>query len=151
MEQNVSCIVIIGDFNADPRTYFGHCLTDMSNKLGLSAMIKEPTRIRENSSSILDQILINNQSFVTNISIDAPVSTNDHCTISLSLSFKVPRSKPYHRLMWLFKKADYDKFRQHLEKSGINLIDMNDNLDEIVSKWTKIFLDTAKLTIRTST
>ena len=40
-------------------------------------------------SSILDQFVSNIPEFVQNCEVDTPLLTNDHCTVSITLRFKI--------------------------------------------------------------
>ena len=89
-----------------------------------------PTRITATSQTILDQILTNAPNFISSVSVSPPLSTNDHCTISACADFKVHDKTPYYRHIWLFKKADFNQFRQALRHadfmSVFKLNDLND-------------------------
>ena len=88
---------ILGDINADFATINGRKLDDMCLHHNLHCMVREPTRITETTSTVLDQVITNAPNFVSNISVSPPVSTNDHCTVSAQINFKLCREKPYVR------------------------------------------------------
>jgi exonuclease III len=113
-ESNITSIVIIGDLNADPHTQQGVQLKNFADTNSLILHITEPTRITEHSASILDQVMTNIPDYVKHIRVEPPVSTNDHCTIGISLSFKTYKKLAFKRLMWNFKVANFDKFREAL-------------------------------------
>ena len=52
---NTCNILIIGDLNADFNSRQGHYLNSFAVKNSLNVLIKEPTRITDTSSSVLDQ------------------------------------------------------------------------------------------------
>jgi hypothetical protein len=92
----------------------------------------------------LDQIISNNPQIIKEVDIEAPVSNNDHCTISFSLNILCPKPKPYKRLIWLYANADYSIFRNNLVNIDYSFCNELNSLDDIVEKWTTIFLETAK-------
>ena len=82
-------IILTGDLNADPSTPDGQQMLEFANANGLTVHINEATRITQYSKSILDQFLSNIPQMFKSVSVsDAPVSTNDHCTITASLLFR---------------------------------------------------------------
>ena len=93
--------ILTGDFNADPFTANGEKLLSFSDINAFKLHITEPTRITEMSSSILDQ-------FIQGTNVDPPLLTNDHCTISITLKFKVSKLRPIERSIWQYKQADFE-------------------------------------------
>jgi len=68
-------IIILGDLNADPVP------TMVLNTLH----INEPTRITDNTSTCLDQIITNMPNFVRNTNVPGPLANCDHCLVSANL------------------------------------------------------------------
>ena len=99
--------ILTGDFNADPSTANGKKLLSFSDINAFNLHITEPTRITEMSSSILDQFISNIPEFIHDTNVDPPLLTNDHCTISITLKFKVSKLRPIERLIWQYKQADF--------------------------------------------
>ena len=99
----VKSIILSGDFNADPSTPNGIKLLSFVNINAFSFHINEPTRITETTSSILDQFVSNIPEYVYDNGVDPPLLTNDHCTISITLSFKISKMQPIERLIWQYK------------------------------------------------
>ena len=124
-------IMIIGDLNADPQTRHGRCLREFADNNFFTIHVKEPTRITENSASILDQILTNFPTLVKEVNVDAPLSTSDHCLISAKCLFKIKRQKVYMRRMWNFGRANFDLFRQTLAEIDWENSFQSENLNDI--------------------
>ena len=95
----VKSIILTGDFNADPSTPNGIKLLSFVNINAFSLHINEPTRITETTSSILDQFVSNIPEYVYDNGVDPPLLTNDHCTISITLRFKISKMQPIERLI----------------------------------------------------
>ena len=89
-------LLILGDMNADFETPDGKRLHDICLHYNLTYHIKLPTRVTQTSQSCLDQIITNMPNFVIESNVHPPVSTNDHCTVSVKLRFKVPKEDPYY-------------------------------------------------------
>ena len=102
----VNSIILTGDFNADPSTLNGIKLLSFVNINAFSLHINEPARITETTSSILDQFVSNIPEYVNDSGVDPPLLTNDHCTISITLSFKISKLQPIERLIWQYNNAD---------------------------------------------
>ena len=138
---------ITGDLNCDPNTPNGQRLQDLVDNNHLVLHIDEPTRITPHSRSIPDQFITNIPCYVSRVQFDPPVSTNDHCTIGIELLFKMENAKPYQRLMWDFKNADFDKFRTLLSDDDLSLLIEANDVDEACGKITEKLLTIAKACI----
>ena len=98
--KNNAKVMIIGDLNANPHTRHGQLLNEFAFVNSLKQHITKPTRITNNSETILDQILTNFSSLVKHVGIEAPISSSDHCLVEISCSFKIMKKKAYVRRMW---------------------------------------------------
>ena len=136
-----------GDLNAHPDTNEGQNLKTFAYKNNLTIHVDQPTRITDRASTILDQFITNIPDFVTSISVSPPVSSNDHCTIEMKLLFRVRKIRAYKRLMWDFKNADFDVFRENLKNTDFSFCNNITNIDETCEKWTQTFLKIAKNSI----
>ena len=138
----ITNFVIAGDLNADPATPNGRLLIQLAESNNLILHINEPTRITPEKRSTLDQFMTNIPMFVRNTRIEPPVSTNDHCTIGIELHFKIKKCKAYQRLMWDFKNANFDIFRDQLTTIDFNAIidlgDVNDACDQFSSEVLRV-------------
>ena len=100
----VKSIVIAGDLNSDentqPRNH--NALMRFANSNSLCVHVDKPTRVTQTTSSVLDQFLSNIPDFVSEVQVsDAPLLTNDHLSIFMTLHFKVHKEKAYDGLVWL--------------------------------------------------
>jgi hypothetical protein len=143
---------VIGDLNSDPKSVAGKHLYDFTTINGLSILVKEPTRITQSCSTILDQILTNDPSRVQALNIEPPLANNDHCTVSLKLTVKATRHQPYKRIMWDFKNANFDDYREGLKSINWSdaLCNLN-NVDDMCEIITKNILSIAESTIPNKT
>jgi hypothetical protein len=137
-------IFLLGDLNADLKTCNGTKLLHFCNEHNLQYLITEPTRLTATSQTILDQILTNAPNFVSNIVVSPPVSTNDHCTVSANIDFKIEKEAPYYRDIWLYKNADFDQFRTALLNADFDTLFEDDNVDNICKAWSDKFVTIAK-------
>ena len=126
--------IILGDLNADPSTLEGEKLDEFIESNSLFSFISEPTRITDTSATRVDQIITNLPDMIKSTKIEPPISSNDHCNISATLSFKKKKQLAYKRVMWDYKNADFDLF--HLSSKGLtgkNAL----NLNLIQIEWQK--------------
>ena len=136
-------IFILGDLNADFNTVNGRKLKQLCQLQNLKHMISEPTRITAKTSSILDQVLTNSPFFIKGIKVTPPISTNDHCTVGITLNFKIKKDPAYKRTIWDYKNANFDVFRRKLQETNFdNCFDSND-IDVVCTNWTNLFLQVA--------
>ena len=143
-ERNSQNIMLLGDLNADPSTQNGCKLKDLCNLHNLYCHINEPTRVTETTSTCLDQIISNIPHFISCIFVEPPVSTNDHNTVGVKVSFAVERDKAYYRHVWLYDQADYDGYIDYLNNVDWNTCFELDDIDLVCTKWNDTILTAAK-------
>jgi len=137
-------IIVLGDLNSDFDTPNGRKLLTLCSAHNLHHHVHEPTRITSDSSSCLDQILSNVPNFVSSVTVECPVSTNDHCTVGVSLLFKVVSDPSYFRHIWLYDQGDYDGFTQAIESADWESCFVYDDVDIACQTWTELFLNIAR-------
>ena len=140
-------ILVIGDLNADPATRQGKYLNDFANVNFLTQHVTEPTRITATSSTILDQIMSNFPSLVKQITVEPPLASSDHCLITAKCIFKVKKKRAYKRRMWLFKDADYSKYRENLDSIETDALFNNNDVDSICVLLNERILSSASYAI----
>ena len=136
--------LILGDLNADFKTTNGQNLMDICNANNFTLHIKEPTRVTAQSKSCLDQIISNFPHLITNVTVDPPVSTNDHSTIGAEINFKMPVEKNYYRTIWQYSKGDYDGFKNALHNAQWDLCFESREPDKILDSFNTIFINIAR-------
>ena len=103
-------ILILGDFNIDllkPHSSWNSTIT----LLGLTKLVKSPTRITQTSATLIDHIYTNDPDVITEVRVP-DLSITDHCPISCSRSIKLPKYAP--------KSHSYISFRilKHFNKTA---------------------------------
>ena len=109
----------------------------------LQCHVKEPTRITSYSNTCLDQILSNIPNLISEVKVEPPISTNDHCTVSVIVNFKIAVEKAYVRHIWLHKKGDYQGFKNALSQENWDECFNQPSVDEASDMWTEKFLKIA--------
>jgi hypothetical protein len=140
-------IMLCGDFNADPNSRHGIYLKDFSDANNFVIHIKEPTRITNTATTILDQFITNFPQLISNVEVLPPMSNCDHCLIAIKCSFKIKQMKPYKRTMWNFKEANFDLYRDKLAECDWNICFESDDVDNVCDSITESILKIAKATI----
>ena len=109
----------------------------------LQCHVKEPTRITSNSNTCLDQILSNIPNLISEVKVESPISTNDHCTVSVIVNFKIAVEKAYERHIWLYKKGDYQGFKNALSQENWDECFNQPSVDVASDMWTEKLLKIA--------
>ena len=134
----------MGDLNADFLTGNGDRLKTFCALNNLQYLINEPTRITANSATVLDQIITNCPAFIESTAVGQPVSTSDHCMVSVKIKFNIPKEKPYERHIWQYDKADFHGFRNALSEYNFEPCFENCDIDTACQRWTDTIISVAR-------
>ena len=143
-QKGVNYMMITGDLNADPNSENGPKLKQLADQNHFEIYVNEPTRITENTATILDQFVSNLYDILHDVHVLPPVSHNDHCTISAKLKFKTHKSSAYKRFVWLYEQADFCGFRTALQQFNWDICFEGNDVNDICDRWTQNFLSIAK-------
>jgi hypothetical protein len=117
----------------------------------LTCHINEPTRVTDLTESCLDQIITNMPNFVVDTNVFPPVSTNDHCTVSVKLRFKIHKEEPYYRHIWLYEKGDFEGFRECISNYDWDTCFSSTDVNISCVQWTESLLNIARTYIPNKT
>ena len=138
-------IIILGDLNANDATPAYGKLNLFTNINHLATLVDEPTRITPTSQSKLDRILTNIPHFVVKTEVLAPLLLNDHCTITMTLRFRLHRGTTFKRLMWDYSKADFPGLRDYISNiDWSEILGEKDDIDLAATRWSDTILTAAK-------
>ena len=93
---NADEIVCMGDFNVDvlrPNEHSARLLRDIASNLSLRQLIDQPTRLIQNSSSILDLIMISRSVGVVDCGVSEELDVSDHFMVWATLRIARPSCK----------------------------------------------------------
>ena len=119
--------------------------------------ITEPTFYCENSSSLLDPLIVNDIHILAYHEVSENIleaNTRFHCPVSGILNLHKPKYTQFKRKVWDFEKGDYDRYCEELRQVDWDTI-LDTNLNNAVSIVTQKILDAAnkhipsKLIVRT--
>lgn len=106
----------------------------------LNQLIQESTRITDSSNTLIDLILVNNEHrFVKSGVLSLPIS--DHSLVYCVLKVGVPKAIPKTIEYRSFKTYNQDNYIEDLKSVPWHVIDNEENIDDAVLTWNKLFLD----------
>lgn len=113
-------VLLCGDFNlplidwtvslptSTDRSSSSFC--DILKDFSLSQLVKDPTR----GSHILDLLLVNDPNLVSCLQLCDNLPGTDHDAVFFKLSVLPPKQESVHRVLYNYKKTDFDTFRASL-------------------------------------
>ena len=160
--RNYQSLILTGDFNAKSKNWYslqennqlGTRLYDFVNRNGMMQLVTEPTRITENSRSLIDLIITNSPQIVTDTFVNPPLLRCDHLVIGASLCLSVP-SGSYTKTFYNLNRTDIGSLQNALiSHDWESCLDRN-NAEDSVHKWVDSFTNIinnnthiSKITIR---
>ncbi|CAB4006335.1 Hypothetical predicted protein [Paramuricea clavata] len=136
-------IFVVGDLNCNllksgPES---DALNELCSSLNLFQLIKEPTRVTLQSSSLIDVILTSNTSLVVESGVEK-THISDHFLVYSILKLKLPKKLPDYMVIRSFKNYSSEAFKNDLEQLiwQENPIDqgVNQRLDNFNQKFLSV-------------
>lgn len=115
-------------------------LCDILQDHSLEQLVKTPTR----NQNILDLLLTNQTEIIQDLEVVDGLSGSDHDAISFTVESSHPRYTPSKRLVYKFKSADFDAYRNVLSKVPWDCIRMGESVDDNWTKLKDVIIATAK-------
>ena len=139
-------VTLIGDFNCDWTQLKKHKISPQTNRIvdfadlfQLQQLIKEPTRITQTSSTLID-LAFSNRPEIINTSCVEHLGISDHSLISICRKIPIPRKEPKLINTRQFKHYNINAFCSDLSKilqtQSADLLDPNALWEE----WKNIFV-----------
>ena len=119
-------VIVAGDFNNFISTF------------SLNQIVEKPTRITENSKSLIDVIMTTSKTFV-NLSDVLTCSISDHNLIYVVLSLKTPRVKPSYVTIRSYANYHAEQFVEDLTFVPFHVISVFDDFDDQVDTFNTLF------------
>ncbi|CAB4045042.1 Hypothetical predicted protein, partial [Paramuricea clavata] len=136
-------IFVVGDLNCNllksgPES---DALNELCSGLNLFQLIKEPTKVTLQSSSLIDVILTSNTSLVVESGVEE-THISDHFLVYSILNLKLPKKLPDYMVIRSFKNYSSEAFKNDLEQLiwQENPIDqgVNQRLDNFNQKFLSV-------------
>ena len=131
-------ICILGDFNFPAIKWQGGWTGDKDNELiecfrdaFLMQMVSKPTRTRVGQTcNILDLVIINDVSLISDIEHGSPIGKSDHETLFFTLYVEIVQSTDINdEYVYDLSKGDYKKMRMNLRDLDWNVM-LNGDVDQ---------------------
>ena len=120
-------VILMGDFNlpdmdwscySAPSNVVYDMFTEFINEFGLSQFVHAPTRISDTGKGhILDLVITNTHDIISDINVQNPFCTSDHCIIQFQVNTRYTDTVQEvcnDELYYDFKNADYDMIESFL-------------------------------------
>ena len=129
----ISEIIITGDFNLNllnPQT--ARKINSICNQFSFYQSIIQPTHFTENSSSLIDILLVNNKNYLIVSGVGDPFLNQEiryHCPIYGIFKFSKPKLISFTRHIWQYDQGNYELLHNkaalfdwdHIKDNDINI------------------------------
>ena len=136
-------IILMGDFNKNLlNEHKDKEWENFTTSLGLSQLVCNPTRVTENSSTLIDHIYTNCDENITHVHV-CKISISDHYAIfgNRKLSNCV-KSNTHQTITYRsFKNFDKNRFISDMQDVPWETIEYFNDINEIVEVWNTMFLE----------
>ena len=147
--EHVCRIIIVGNINKDQLNFYNHTFCDIMSLNNMSNYINEPTRITNNTRTLLDPIATKNNIIVCDSGKhETPPEIRDHFDIYIITKTDFTAPLPYKRHVWRYKGADFSKLNNLIQNTDWSFINEN-YVDEACNLFTSTFLNLGKQCIPT--
>lgn len=136
-------IILVGDLNVDflniPHT---HSVLDLLSSHFLENTITEPTRVTQNTSTLIDPILVTRDIPVFESGVlNVDHSVSDHKATYVCVKTNLNLNCAYKRKVWLYKNADFDRLNSLITNTDWEtLIMRTDNVHNATVNFSHTFL-----------
>ena len=137
-------LIITGDLNCnllEPGCPEAVALLDFCKSVNLTQLIKEPTRMTETSSTLLDVIITPTNTNLVESSGVLPCHISDHYLVYATLKLKISKLPPRFVKMRSFRHYDGRQFVAHLEQIPWDEIASVDDASEMLDHFNNKFID----------
>jgi hypothetical protein len=130
-------VILAGDFNFPgwdwknnqvkpgcPYPNLHHRFGDLLDDKGLSQLVEDPTR----KDNVLDLIITNNPTTVDQVKVIPGISDHDGCAMA-KFNLNPARNKPKPRQIPVYRKANWESLKLHMEKAGEDITELAKNSD----------------------
>ena len=112
VDTGIDDIIITGDFNFNMlNSQYARKINLPCQQFSLYQSISEPTHFKENSSSLIDLLLVSNKDRIIFSGISDPFLQQDlryHCPVFGVFNLSKPKSKCFKCRVWQYDRGDYD-------------------------------------------
>ena len=135
-------IFITGDLNSDmtpnKMNDKGKRLARLLNSFNLNNMIKEATRVTENTKSVIDLMIVSDITKVKASGVH-DICIADHKLIYLKLLLQRKKSKPMVATVTDYRKLDVKAYKEDVEAAPWWICSIFDDVDDITWCWQRMY------------
>ena len=147
VDTGINDIIVTGDFNYNMLTsQSSRKIEDLCRQFALFQTINQPTHFTENSSSLLDLVLISNKDHLVTSGVGDPFLCQDmryHCPIYGIFKFSKPKLQCYKRHIWSYNQGDYNLLRAKAAATDWEAL-KNSNINTYAQNITQHIISIAK-------
>ena len=153
LELNASAVIVMGDFNDRCQTWHSdHFDSDLGLQLynliegfGLSQIIESPTRITDNTKSLLDLVIVDSLTVISDSGILPPIGTSDHSVVFCRVRIPSLKQKTHKRTIWDFKRCDFASLNESLRMAPFDIgYAIFSEPEDVVHYWLELYKSTLK-------
>lgn len=134
--------IVLGDFNCDNDASRPH-INRIIYLNNLNQLITEPTRVTENTSTLIDLILTPCPEIVQKVGV-LPAVQSDHRCPFIEIKSESMRNSSFKRTIYNYNKLDNEKFNNMLDQADWNEIVSLESLNEAAETFTNKLMTLAK-------
>ncbi|CAG9137811.1 unnamed protein product [Plutella xylostella] len=136
-----SLVCVMTDFNVDllkPSLTPAPEVLTFFQQQNLTNLVNEPTRVVENSATLLDLIITDNPQLFRNLSVHHNPSLSDHAMVLVDLAIKIPKEPPQYVWTRVLSKIDEKNFLQDLKEQPWSEILKYDDVEIMTSHFNDL-------------
>ena len=122
------------------RSNLGKKLQNIIQQVGLKVINKEPTRVTDQSSTLIDLIIVSKNIQIKKIT-NLELGISDHMLINGIIKTQIKRPHPKIVRARSYKNFNPNKFQQDLETAPWSVCFIFDSPDDCYWAWCKLFAD----------
>ena len=134
-------IILLGDMNRDLlNTRINTEWTEFTNSLGLTQLVKTPTRISANSKTLIDHIYTDYEENIVNVNVP-DISISDHNIILCSRKVRLKDKKHCHQTIKYrsFKNFNESQFLCDLQSIPWHSLNTITDTNDLLNMWLQQF------------
>ena len=138
---NDKCIIWDDEHNGSE---LGVKLVNLVTSNNLFQVINEPTHITPNISSTLDLIITDSPGYIVSSGVGTPIGDPYHCLIFCKIRCLKMQQKSYSRVIWKYNLGNYESLNDSLATAPWGPMEIFEDIDDAVSYFKQLFIETCK-------
>ena len=144
VDTGIDDIVLTGDFNYNMlNPSASRKVLSLCQQFNLSQIINEPTHFTEHSNSLIDIILVKNNSSIISCGVGDPFLNQEkryHCPVFALFKFHKPKQSSYTRKIYKYDQGDYELLRQKADQTDWTSL-KDDNIENYANQISEKIIE----------